>query len=373
MAFAKKNSKRKKRGFTLIELLLVIGIIAILASIVIIAINPRLNIQTAQTTSARKQAKELQTAIVQHIIDHGTPPNNITTTPKIVCADHITTPTGICEIVLKTALANSVDSNYNYIAQIPRAANADALKLPPEDSGFRVSTDGTRYFVSEASTAVVTASVLGTGFYFKDSVFAQGGSTINAALSTSKQPLRSSSLAQSGTFINISNYTLGINGIILEIPNLTSSNLTASDFIFRVGTTSNPSTWATAPTPTSIVAIPSNDRVIIEWANNAIQNTWLQVIILATPNTGLSERDVLYFGSVPGEANGVSPYRTTSADVSLIQSGISPNPVDVNNLVDINKDGFVTTNDLNFVQSRVSATILLGNILFPASGTPEEG
>ncbi len=70
---------QKNRGFTLIEILVVIGILATLLSIVLVAINPARQFSQANNTQRRSDVNALLNAIHQYAADHsGTPPGGIT-------------------------------------------------------------------------------------------------------------------------------------------------------------------------------------------------------------------------------------------------------------------------------------------------------
>jgi type IV pilus assembly protein PilA len=62
--------KNNKRGFTLIEILVVIGIIAILAAIVIIAINPARQFAQARNTERESNVSTILNAVGQNIADN---------------------------------------------------------------------------------------------------------------------------------------------------------------------------------------------------------------------------------------------------------------------------------------------------------------
>lgn len=60
----------KKKGFTLIEVLIVIGIIAILATVVLVAVNPSRQFALARNTQRTSNLNALLNAIGQNIADN---------------------------------------------------------------------------------------------------------------------------------------------------------------------------------------------------------------------------------------------------------------------------------------------------------------
>ncbi len=65
-----KKALKKQEGFTLIEILVVIGIIAILATIVIIAINPSRQFKQARDTQRLSNINAILNAVGQNIADN---------------------------------------------------------------------------------------------------------------------------------------------------------------------------------------------------------------------------------------------------------------------------------------------------------------
>jgi len=164
------------------------------------------------------------------------------------------------------------------------------------------------------------------------------------------------------TFANVSSYTKGINGIMIDIAGA-HGTITASDFIFRVGNNNTPNSWVAGPAPSSIsvragAGVSGSDRVTLTWANGTITKKWLEVVVLANANTGLAQKagypvrqgDVFFFGSAPGDTGAGNT--ATQANVSVTDElGARNNPaslfsnVPITNLYDFNRDAQVNSTD----------------------------
>lgn len=76
-----------RHGFTLIELILVIGIIAIVASIVIVAVNPSQHVGEARDAKRTSDVTNILNAVLQYALDErgALPLGILKGTPKTIC------------------------------------------------------------------------------------------------------------------------------------------------------------------------------------------------------------------------------------------------------------------------------------------------
>jgi type IV pilus assembly protein PilA len=139
----------KRSGFTLIELLLVIGIITILASIVIVAINPTKQLADARDAQRRSDVNTILKAVYQYAIDNnGNLPTPITTTVGEICQTGGTC-TGLLDLAVLT-------TNGTYLVSMP----TDPSQTGADETDYTIikNTDG-RVTVAAPSAENTTISV----------------------------------------------------------------------------------------------------------------------------------------------------------------------------------------------------------------------
>ena len=147
-----QNSKFKiqnsRSGFTLIEILLVVAAIAILAGIVILAINPSKQLGDTRNAQRRADVNTILNAVYQYTIDNnGTLPSGLTTTLQQICVGNTATTTCTGASPALTPLNELVWSE-KYLTSIPADSQA-------------TTTNGVGYYISKSTNGRVTIKALG--------------------------------------------------------------------------------------------------------------------------------------------------------------------------------------------------------------------
>jgi len=158
---------------------------------------------------------------------------------------------------------------------------------------------------------------------------------------------------EAATLTNYTSYDKGINGLIIDIAGLPGTP-TADDFTFKIGNDNDPANWEPVTTLPEIAVRAgeggnNSDRITLTWPDNTIQNTWLQVTVLPTANTGLAQPDVFYFGNAIGETgNSTTEARVNAIDTLLARNNprtlTDPAPIDFP--YDFNRDARVNATDM---------------------------
>jgi len=133
-------------GFTLIEILVVIGIIAILATIVLIAINPARQFAQANNTQRTSNVNAILNAVGQYIADNkGTiPPGGIIAVPTVI-------KSGVGNADICSALVPQ------YLPSLPvDPRNASGPVAPPCTAPY-----DTQYSIDQDPNGRITVSAVG--------------------------------------------------------------------------------------------------------------------------------------------------------------------------------------------------------------------
>ena len=179
------------------------------------------------------------------------------------------------------------------------------------------------------------------------------GASDDGAVAPDKLPLKDLEPAELTGFLNYTSYSRGINGIMVDIANMPGTP-TAADFYFRVGNVDNVGQWAIGPPPASVTVrrgagAGGSDRVTIIWADNAIENQWLRVVVSATAATGLPSANIFYFGNAIGETgdgSGVTTRVNATDEVAIRNNPRTlADPAAIDDPFDVNRDRKVDATD----------------------------
>lgn len=135
-------------GFTLIEALLVIAILSILASIVIVAINPARQLSNTRDAERLSDVYTIMNALHQYAADNdGAYPSTVTTTELEVCATDAPSCTELSDLSILT-------DDETYLVDMP------SDPLCGIQSGY-CSTNGVGYHVQKTTNGRMTVSAHG--------------------------------------------------------------------------------------------------------------------------------------------------------------------------------------------------------------------
>jgi len=146
-----KLNFKKEKGFTLIELLLVIGILATLLAITLVAINPTRQFQAANNTKRRNDVNVILNAINQYQAEHsGSLPATIPATATVIgngtgqldlCSALVTTYIAALPVDPNTNSGTNVTNcgpsyNTNYSASMSATNNRLIISAPGTEGGI---------------------------------------------------------------------------------------------------------------------------------------------------------------------------------------------------------------------------------------------
>lgn len=133
---------RNAKGFTLLEVLLVVAVIAILAGIVIIAINPGKQLGDTRNSQRQADVTTILNAVYQYSLDNnGAVPAGVTTTSTEICATGSASCTGLVDLA-------AITTNEKYLTAMPKDPQCSTS----------CATNGTGYKILKSSNGRITVT-----------------------------------------------------------------------------------------------------------------------------------------------------------------------------------------------------------------------
>ena len=144
---------KSQKGFTLIEILLVVAILAILAGLVILAINPQKQLLDARNAQRKADVSTILSAVYQYSIDNKgvMPGSNVPTAPTAAMEICTATVSLTCTTATLADLSSLISAE-KYLTAIP------------VDPAGNV-TNGAGYTIQKTANGRITVSAPAVGSY----------------------------------------------------------------------------------------------------------------------------------------------------------------------------------------------------------------
>jgi len=144
---------KTKKGFTLIEILLVVAILAILAGIVILAVNPQKQLQDAKNSQRKADVNTILSAVYQYAVDNkgSMPGSNVPTAPTAAMEICTSSVSATCTTATLADLSSLILTQ-TYLTAIP------------VDPAGNV-TNGAGYTIQKTANGRITVTAPAVGNY----------------------------------------------------------------------------------------------------------------------------------------------------------------------------------------------------------------
>lgn len=139
------RNDKKLSGFTFLEIMLVIVIMAILAGIVIIAIDPSKNLGDSRNSQRSTDVRTIINGVHQYIDSQGAVPPGITTTATEICATGASSCTGLVDL-------SAITANGKYLVSIPKDPQCSS-SCATNGTGYRIVKDANGRLTVSAPSA----------------------------------------------------------------------------------------------------------------------------------------------------------------------------------------------------------------------------
>jgi len=149
------HDSRKSAGFTLLEILIVMGIIAILAAVMIVTLDPVGQFAKARNTERWNDINLILDATYRYAIDNsGTLPSAITTSDTEICQESqaVSTCTAAGLIRLKVLVDDGYLPELPVDPSCPTVCNANGV-------GYTISKDSNNFVVVSAPDAELSEEI----------------------------------------------------------------------------------------------------------------------------------------------------------------------------------------------------------------------